>query len=318
MLTYSAEFGFVPIMRHTNRFERFPMPIRVGAVNYLNSKPLVERLTEYAPNIELSFDLPSRLADRMTNDELDVGLIPIVEYFRGGYTSYIPNIGIASRGPVLSVTLFSRVPWSKIQSVSLDVGSRTSAALTQILCEKKYGIQPHWENLPLDIPVDDLSTDAALLIGDRAMKACLPGYRYAYDLGEEWTNWTGLPMVYAVWAVRNGVELGDTQMAFHRAKAAGQAAAGRIASRYAEGLGLDPGYCRRYLSHIIKYDLGPDELAGMERYRELVVSSNLASAVTFLFTARSRWRWTLLLITLPCAFEFAERIFALWLWSHPR
>ena len=75
------------------------MPIRVGAVNYLNSKPLVERLTEYAPNIELSFDLPSRLADRMTNDELDVGLIPIVEYFRGGYTSYIPNIGIASRGP---------------------------------------------------------------------------------------------------------------------------------------------------------------------------------------------------------------------------
>ena len=118
--------------------------------------------------------------------------------------------------------------------------------------------------------VDDLSTDAALLIGDRAMKACLPGYRYAYDLGEEWTNWTGLPMVYAVWAVREGIELGETERAFHQAKESGKEAAGRIANRYAGDLGLDPGYCRRYLSHIIKYDLGPEELAGMERYRELV------------------------------------------------
>lgn len=254
------------------------MPIRVGAVNYLNSKPLVERLTEYAPNIELSFDLPSRLADQMAAGNLDVGLIPIVEFFRGGYESFIPNIGIVSHGPVLSVTLFSRVPWEKIQSVSLDVGSRTSAALTRILSEKKYGIHPQWENLPLDVPVDDLSTDAALLIGDRAMKACLPGYCFAYDLGEEWTNWTGLPMVYAVWAVRNGVELGEAKLAFHQAKSAGQAAAGRIASRYAEGLGLDPGYCRRYLSHIIKYDIGPNELAGMNRYRELVQELGLSPA----------------------------------------
>ena len=139
----------------------------------------------------------------------------------------------------------------------------------QILCTKKYGIHPQLEKLPIDVPADDLSTDAALLIGDRAMKACLPSYRYAYDLGEEWTNWTGLPMVYAVWAVRDGIELGKTEEAFHKAKEAGIAAAGRIANRYAGELGLDPGYCRRYLSHIIKYDLGAEELAGMERYREL-------------------------------------------------
>lgn len=246
------------------------MTIRVGAVNYLNGKPLVERLTEYAPNVELNFDLPSRLADRMARGELDVGLIPVVEYFRGDDYSYVPGIAIASKGPVLSVTLFSRVPWKEIRTVSLDVGSRTSAALTEILLRKKYGVSPQLESLPLDVPADDLSTDAVLLIGDRAMKACLPGYRFAYDLGEEWTNWTGLPMVYAVWAVRYGVDLGETEAAFHKAKIAGQAAAGRIATRYAAGLGLDPGYCRRYLTHIIKYDLGDEELVGMERYRVLV------------------------------------------------
>ncbi len=98
------------------------MKIRVGAVTYLNAKPLVERLTEFAPNLDLRFDLPSRLADQMAANELDIGLIAIAEYFRAGTYSFIPGIGIASRGPVLSVTLFSRVPWPEIRSVSLDIG----------------------------------------------------------------------------------------------------------------------------------------------------------------------------------------------------
>jgi chorismate dehydratase len=101
------------------------------------------------------------------------------------------------------------------------------------------------------------------------MRACLPGYRFAYDLGEEWTAWTGLPMVFAVWAVRAGVHLGDAEAAFHEAKAHGLARAGVIAQREARQLGLDPGFCRRYLSNVIRYDLGPVELAGMQKYREL-------------------------------------------------
>ena len=112
-----------------------------------------------------------------------------------------------------------------------------------------------------------------LLIGDRAMRACLPGFRYAYDLGEEWTAWTDLPMVFAVWAVRAGVDLGDTGAAFQRAKEYGVANAGAIAHREAAALNLDAGFCRRYMSNIIRYDLGPAELAGMERFRELVGAS---------------------------------------------
>jgi chorismate dehydratase len=243
--------------------------LRVGAVNYLNSKPLVERLTQFAPNIQLSLDLPSRLADRMAAGQLDVGLIPVIEFFRGDKYSFIPNIAIGSRGPVLSVTLFSRVPWAEIRTVALDEGSRTSAALTQLILRKRYGVHPQVRPLPIQACPEDVPTDAVLLIGDRAMRACLPGFRYAYDLGEEWTAWTGLPMVYAVWAIRRGVELGATEQAFHQAKEYGLAHAGVIAQREAAMLGLDAGYCRRYLETVIRFDLGPSELAGLKRYRDL-------------------------------------------------
>ncbi len=244
--------------------------LRVGAVNYLNTKPLVERLTDFAPHIDLSFDLPSRLADQLAAGELDVGLIPVVEFFRGDGYSFVPNVAIGSRGPVLSVTLFSKVPWAEIRTVALDEGSRTSAALTQILLRKRYGVKPVVQPLPIDANPEALDTDAVLLIGDRAMRACLPGYRFAYDLGEEWTAWTGLPMVFAVWAVRRGVELGETEAAFLKAKEYGLAHAGEIAQREAAALGLDAGFCRRYLSNVLRYDLGAAELAGMRRYRELV------------------------------------------------
>jgi len=243
--------------------------IRVGAVNYLNAKPLIEGLTRFAPEIDLALDLPSRLADRLAAGTIDVGLIPVVEYFRGKNYSFIPNIAIASRGPVLSVTLFSKKPWPQIQTVALDEGSRSSAALTQILLRKRHGVHPKLRPLPIDAPAESLDTDAVLLIGDRAMQACLPGYRYAYDLGQEWTDWTGLPFVFAVWAVREGVRLGDTERAFHMAKDYGVSRAGDIAEREAPLLELDAGYCRRYLDTLIRYDLGPDERAGMERFREL-------------------------------------------------
>ena len=246
--------------------------IRVGAVNYLNSKPLIEGLAEFTNDIHLELDIPSRLADRMACGELDVGLIPVVEFFRAGNYSYVPNIGVSSRGPVLSVTLFSKVRWQDIRSVSLDEGSRTSAALTRILLAKRHNVRPLLRQLPMDAAAESVTTDAVLLIGDRAMKACLPGFDYAYDLGQEWTDWTGLPFVYAVWAVRDGVELGDTEQAFVRAKEFGVAHAGEIAHREAPLLGLDPGYCRRYLDTLIRYDLGSAELAGMNRYRELVVN----------------------------------------------
>src|SRR6266849_5312995 len=183
-------------------------PIRIGAVSYLNTKPLVHDLEALAPHAELILDYPSRLADQMARGELDVALIPVIEYFRAGDYRLVPNIAIASNGPVLSVTLFSRRPWSGIRRVALDEGSRTSAALTQVLLRKKYNVHPEFCPLPLDRSADDVDADAVLMIGDRAMHACLPGFRHAFDLGQEWHDWTGLPFVDAVGAVREGIDRG--------------------------------------------------------------------------------------------------------------
>src|SRR3989442_8088958 len=124
-------------------------PIRIGAVNYLNTKPLICDLEQLAPDAELVLEVPSKLADMLADGQLDVALIPVIEYFRAGTYSIVPDISIASRGPVLSVTLFSRAPWAGIRKVALDVGSRTSAALTQVLLRKRYGVNPEVVSLPM-------------------------------------------------------------------------------------------------------------------------------------------------------------------------
>jgi chorismate dehydratase len=251
-------------------------PVRIGAVTYLNTKPLIHELPVIAPAIDLVLDVPSRLADLLAEGRLEVALIPVIEYFRGGSYTVVPDIAIASRGPVLSVTLFSRTPWTEIRRVALDEGSRTSAALTQILLRRRYGVHPEVVPLPLDQAAEDADADAVLLIGDRAMRACLPGFAHAYDLGQEWHDWTGLPFVYAVWAVREGVDLGPVEAALHEAKRRGLAECGRIAHQEAPRLGLDAGFARRYLSNIIHFDLGPREQAGLHHYYMLACELGLA------------------------------------------
>ncbi len=243
--------------------------VRIGAVNYLNTKPLIHDLDVLAPQAELILDYPSRLADELANGELDVALIPIVEYYRAGRYSLVPGISISSLGPVLSVTLFSKVPWSSIRRLALDEGSRTSAALAQVILRLRHGGLAELCPLPLDAEPEHVDADAVLLIGDRAMRACLPGFAHAYDLGQEWHDWTGLPFVYAAWCVRAGCALGPVAEALQEAKRRGLANVGPIAAREAPRLGLDAGFCRRYLSNIIRFDLGPREMAGMEHFYRL-------------------------------------------------
>src|SRR5437868_1638977 len=155
--------------------------LRVGAVNYLNTKPLIYELENLAPEAELILDVPSRLAGLLAEGHLEVALIPVIEYFRAGTYTFVPDIAIASHGPVLSVTLFSRVPWQEICRVALDEGSRTSAALTQVLLRQRYHVRPELVPLTMEQNAEDADADAVLLIGDRAMRACLPGFAHAYD-----------------------------------------------------------------------------------------------------------------------------------------
>lgn len=253
-------------------------PVRIGAVNYLNTKPLIHNLASLAPMADVTLDTPSRLADRLAACELDVALIPVVEHLRAGHYSVIPDISIAACGPVLSVTLFSRTPWPEIRRVALDEGSRTSAVLTQVLLRVRHGVRPETVPLPFGADPETIDADAVLLIGDRAMRACLPGYRFAYDLGDEWYRWTGLPFVYAVWSVRPGVDLQGVDEALAAAKEQGLANVGAIAFAEAGRLGLDAGFCRRYLETVLRFELGPTELAGLARFSQLAHGLDLAPA----------------------------------------
>jgi chorismate dehydratase len=250
--------------------------IRIGAVKYLNAKPLIYDLEALAPEARLCLDLPSVLAEKLRMSQLDVALIPIIEYFRAGSYSLVPDIAIASYGPVLSVTLFSRVDWSNVRRIAMDVGSRTSAALAQIVLSCRFGVQPEVVALPTSLPAEQADADAVLLIGDRAMKACLPGFVHALDLGQEWHEWTGQPFVYAAWAVRESVDLGSVADALVEAKRRGVCRVGEIAFQEAPRLGLDAGFCRRYLSHLIRFNLGAQEVAGLRRFYHLACELNLA------------------------------------------
>ena len=140
--------------------------MRIGAVSYLNTKPLVYGLAELAPQHELVFDLPSRLADDLAAGRLDVALIPSIEFFKNPTYTIISDACIACRGPVRSVKLFSRVPPTDIRTLALDEGSRTSAALVRILLRKRFGIEPTFVPLPIDARPESVAADALLLIGD--------------------------------------------------------------------------------------------------------------------------------------------------------
>lgn len=250
--------------------------LRLGAVSYLNTKPLVFGLDRHAARLEVEFDLPSRLADGLANGRYDVALIPSVEFFQNPTYKIVSDACIACRGPVWSVKLLSRVPMCRIQSLALDEGSRTSAALVRILLQQRYGITP--KTRPLAIGADSIpqDTDAALLIGDRAMHQWGERFIEIWDLGEEWCRWAELPFVFAMWVARDGVELRELSTTLQDARDAGLQNLLAIAQREAPQAGLTVDSCLAYLRDNLYFHLGPRERQGLELFREHAARFGLA------------------------------------------
>lgn len=265
--------------------------IRVGAVSYLNAMPLCYRLEEYAPAAKLVMDLPSRLADRLACGDLDIALIPSIEYFRGAHLGYeiLPGLAIAARGAVRSVKLFSRVPLGAIRRLALDAGSRTSQALARVWLEVRQGVKPETvELLPMGVPIEESTADAILLIGDRSMAVSPAAFQAVVDLGEAWNAWTGLPFVFALWVARAGVELGDLPAALGRSRAEGLAHAAEIAAGQGPRLGLDAATCYDYLTRALSYDLGEPELASLTHFAQLAAEMGFAPGGVDLVFHRGR------------------------------
>ncbi len=256
-----------------------PTALRLGAVSYLNAKPLYYRLALHAPDVQLSMDYPSVLADRLAQGDLDVALIPSIEYLRGAGRGYeiIPGFAIAARGPVRSVKLFSRVPLHRIRRLALDEGSRTSQALCRVWLALEHGVRPAIvETLPMGVPAEESTADAVMLIGDRAMRDALGSFVATVDLSEAWHAMTGLPFVFALWVARAGVELGDLPERLAWSRADGLAHAGELAAEHGPRLGLGRAECIDYLTRVLSYDLGTPEIAGLRRFAREAAALGLA------------------------------------------
>ena len=175
--------------------------IRVGIVNYLNTKPLIYGLQRSPVNelIELTGDYPSRLAQTLIDGKIDVGLIPVAILPQLKEYHIVSDYCIGTEGEIASVALFSEVPMSEIRKVYLDYQSRTSVALLKYLMKEYWGINPEIvEAINEDYRKEIKGTTAGLVIGDRAFEQRKIS-TFIYDLGSEWRSITGLPFVFAAW-----------------------------------------------------------------------------------------------------------------------
>jgi len=237
---------------------------------------------------DLRFDVPSKCATLLHAGEIDLGMIPSIEYLRGPVAyRIVPDLGIMSDGDVASVALFTRVPLDEVRRIGLDTSSRTSAGLTRVLCRELWNIDPVFETVSPDAAARVEGNDAALLIGDPALFLDHEAAGFTkVDLGAEWARLTDLPFVWAFWAGRaDAIDTGGID-ALQHARDEGVANADAIGRAYA-GVPPTPApraqaergdLCSRYLRENIKYRLGDREKLGLRRYYELAAKHGVVDA----------------------------------------
>lgn len=253
------------------------LPLRLGAVDYLNARPLVHGLDRRPDLFSLRFDPPSRCAVLLHEGAIDVGMIPAIEYCRGPEYRIVPGMAIVSSGTVASVALFTKVPVEQIRTIAADTSSRTSNALLRILCAERFGIRPAFTPMAPDPDAMLAAHDAALIIGDPALYLDPAAADVEkVDLGDEWSRMTGLPFVWAFWAGRPGVVSPAAVAAFREARDAGVAASDAIAAAYCGPARAALG--KAYLRDNIQYDLGERQVEGVRAYYGLAARHQLIDA----------------------------------------
>ena len=245
-----------------------PRKPRVCVVSYLNTAPLVWGALHGPQSglLDLSFAVPSICADRVIEGDADIGIIPLIEMDRHGL-DWVSGIGIACRGPVRTILLVSRVPFAEIRTLATDSGSRTSVQLARIILAKKYDAFPTLISMDPDLVRMLETADAALIIGDAALALDPTEIEYpCLDLGEEWVNLTGLPMVFAVWSGRHGQITPDLAKAMRGSCHYGLGQLDAIIKEEAERRGFPEYVVHQYLTRNISFLLGEEEEAGIRLY----------------------------------------------------
>ena len=253
---------------------------KVSVVQYLNTAPLVWGMLhgEQRGRYEMSFTTPALCADALRRREVDVGIIPSIEYQRLEKAQIIAGVSIAAKNAVKSVLLLSKVPVAKIQTVALDYSSRTSAALLGVMMSKFY--LRRIATAPAAPMLEDMlkSADAALLIGDPALtyQSRVPE---AYDLAAEWRKFTGLPFVFAIWVGYEDARLGKFGKDFLDSRDFGLAHVDDIAAEHAPLLKMEPEAVKVYLTRNIDYSLDDENCRGLRLFYKLAAEEGIIPGV---------------------------------------
>ncbi len=226
--------------------------------------------------LDIRTDSPARLADQLSGGELDMAMIPAIEYLKqADRFRLLPNISIASRNKVGTVLLVSKVPLNSIRSLALDDRSRTSVALIQVLYSKVFVTGLKLESQEPDPEKMLENHDAALIIGDQALGFSKEGVS-VYDLSEEWFNQTGKTFVHAVMAVREGVKVeGGIIQTLLDAKQEGMENLDTIAESQAKKTDHPVSLLQDYLKNKIRYDFGEEEIEGLVHFQSLCHETDL-------------------------------------------
>ena len=251
-------------------------PLRISAISYLNTAPLMWDFEhgEAGAEFDISYTLPSACARALEAGTADIGIIPAAAYAQVPGLTVLPGVAIASRRPVRSILLVSRMPVDKIRSVALDTSSMTSVALVKVLFEKWLGGGREFTSMSPDIEKMLARHDAGLLIGDPALQIDRSRY-LTLDLAEEWIRYTGKPFVFAFWAIRKQVLAGRNgaaiAKAFQQSRDHGVFPRNleAIAQEWAPRLGLTVEVARVYLTQNIHYTLDPACLQAITLFRQL-------------------------------------------------
>jgi predicted solute-binding protein len=252
--------------------------LRLGAVGYLNARPLVYGL-ERDPRFDLRYDIPAECARLLHGHQIDVGLIPTIEFLRGpGPYAFVPGPAVTSKGAVASVAVYTRREPRDIRTIAMDSSSRTSVALATVLLRREFGIAPEPVSMAPNVEAMLGRADAALIIGDEALfldHAAADARKI--DLGELWTVSTGLPFVYAFWAGWPGAVSPGDVAALQRARDEGVTHVDDVAAAYYPDDAGRQAVARRYLRDNVRYYLGHEELEGLWTFYRYATELNLVS-----------------------------------------
>ncbi|MCP4594050.1 MAG: menaquinone biosynthesis protein [bacterium] len=251
-----------------------PAKPRLGVVSFLNARPLTEGLDDPAKGVELHRNVPAALPGLLDRGAVDAALVPVIDFVQPDRTwAIISDACIGCDGETLTVRVFSRVPASEIRHLHVDGDSHTSVVLASVLWREMFGtelvITPYTE------ATREAQCEAVLLIGDKVINHGLVELDVEIDLGGAWKSLTGLPFVFAFWAVQHDQELDTLATLLSTARDLGVRNVDRIAEDIAPGMGWPVELARRYLSRRLVFTLDAPMRRGLDRFLELAAAHRL-------------------------------------------